>query len=255
MIFDIISRYINKNNFLPNPGFASADWAGPDTSEEYKKNLKIQPEDWFYRTAKIKYKLNKNLYRADEFKNIDWANSVVVFGCSHIFGVGVDDAHTIPKFLSDKINMPVINMGIGGVSNSYILYNSTILAEGYPAPKAIIHCWTGMHRTTYFNNYYLVSFGSWISDSPYYNEWLKSDQHAKVETLMASKISRQIWKDRAPYYECSHFDDTVKLLKCDMPQKRLFTDKARDMMHFGPHACEHIAGNISKKILKLINDN
>ena len=250
-----VPTLIKKNKFLSNPGYATTEWACTDDSETYQKNILTQPNDWYYRTAKIQYSINKNGYRTHEFNDIDWANSIVMFGCSQIFGVGVDDEHTIPKFLSDILNISVINMGVGGVSNDFILNNSSILCDGYPTPKAVMHVWSSSDRTTYYYKHHLMSHGPWRNNSEFYNHWSSSESHAQVQTLMASKISKQIWSDKTIYLEYTNFSNTGKILGCSMPQKNFFADKGRDLLHYGQKTNKHIAENIAKDITGLLNAN
>jgi hypothetical protein len=99
-------------------------WVGSDTEERFQENLKSQPEDWPWRNQQITYKLNSQNYRAPEWDSIDWENSVVMFGCSQVFGVGVDEDQTLGYYLSELLNKPVINLGIPGGSSMALWINT-----------------------------------------------------------------------------------------------------------------------------------
>ena len=143
-LFNSIPKSIRAGSFLPTAGnndvnnnFTSF---GTDSNELYQTNLKAKSKDWEYRHKSVKYTLNKHSYRTEQFADIDWANSVVIFGCSAVFGVGVDDADTISSQLSTLMNCPVINMGVGGSSITYALHNSIIfsLAEVFISSTTLV---------------------------------------------------------------------------------------------------------------------
>lgn len=108
---------IRKNEFLVIDTDVDKCWSGTDTKKLYESNLKKQPKNWYYRNNNVRYTINSNGYRTYEFKDINWKNSVIIFGCSQVFGIGLDDEYTISNQLSKLIKCPVINMGMGGVVN------------------------------------------------------------------------------------------------------------------------------------------
>ena len=119
-------------NFLKLEDTPSGPFMDQDTKELYKKNLRSQPDDWRYRNKLVKYTLNTHNYRTKEFNIIPWADSVVIFGCSFVFGIGAALDETIAAQLSSIIQKPVINMGAPGTSAMFSLYNSSILRKDCP---------------------------------------------------------------------------------------------------------------------------
>jgi hypothetical protein len=245
LIFETIPGLVRKNEFLPVCSFVSKNFAGTDNQSLYEENLKKMPADWYYRHNTVRYTFNKQGYRTDEFKNIDWKNSVVIFGCSNAFGVGLDDQEVVSYQLSKLINRPVINMGVGGSSITFNLHNSIILKDGYPTPLAVVQLWPDYTRTVYYNKKDLIPYGSWnIEHNNYMDVWTKDKSHSQIHAMFASKISKTIWKDTS-YCEFSFFDETAKILNC----KRLKDfDLARDMMHYGPKTHAIAAQKIADKI-------
>lgn len=245
LIFDTILNRIRNNKFLPIDTGVGDLFAGTDTKQLYNENLKTQPNDWYYRNNKVTYTLNSQGYRTQEFKNIDWKNSIVVFGCSNVFGVGVDDKDTMPFQLSKITGMPVVNLGMGGSSMLYALHNSSILRDGYPAPKAVVHMWTGIDRTVYYHKRSLKFFGNWnIRHNNYMDLWSTDKHNPMTQALFISKISKWMWKD-VKYFEGTYFADTAKFLNCY--QVEIF-DNARDLMHFGIQTHYNVALKIAKEL-------
>ena len=123
---------IKSKTFLPGNQKGDNHWMGLDNQQIYEKNCLSQPVDWHYHKNVINYTLNSHRYRTAEFNQIDWKNSIVIFGCSHTFGIGIDDDDTISSNLSKITNVPVINMGIGGTSIAFSFYNNLILFDAMP---------------------------------------------------------------------------------------------------------------------------
>ena len=246
LILSTIPGLVKKNKFLPVNALVGKNWSGTDTKELYEQNLKTKPADWYYRNNQVRYTFNKDGYRTDEFKKIDWANSVVVFGCSNAFGVGIDDADTTPAQLSRLINKPVINMGVGGSSMMFNFHNSSILRSNYPTPLAVVQLWPDYSRIAYYEKRNIISHGNWNQDEEdnYWHHWIKDDSHSKVHALFASKISKTLWEDTA-YCEFSFFTETAKLLDCGYLEN---VDEARDIMHHGPKTHAITAQRIANMI-------
>lgn len=251
-----IIRSINNKEFIPIPNTTvqnfghqpksgdefdicgSWDFFGSDDYESYQSNLKTQPSDWYYRNHKVKYTLNSHGYRIKEFKDIDWSNSIVIFGCSYIFGTGVDDSHTVSFFLEKLYNVPVINMGMGGSSIQFALHNSLMLYKKYGLPKAVIYGMPGITRyLLYQRNYVQLKLG--------YENSLnnKAVDHLIPYNMINAELIRNLWRDKCKYYEFSMFPTTAKFLGCDL-HVPIPDDYARDLSHPGAKSNKLIAQKI-----------
>ncbi len=247
-IFDTIQRRIRKNKFLPIDTDIGKDWSGTDTKELYQKNLLIQPNDWYYRNNNVTYTLNSNGYRTHEFKDIDWANSVVIFGCSYVFGTGLDDKDTISSRLEEILNIPVINMGIGGSSMMFSLHNSLMLHDGYPTPKGVIMFWTGYNRIVEYHRYTTQFHGSWdMEQNSLPDVYFNNNNNVVANTMFMSKTSKLLWQDKCPYYDATWDPNTKKILNCNLI-KMVDQDYARDMMHSGIKSAISIAQSLANNL-------
>lgn len=226
-----------EENPQVRPPLGTWDFFDNDSFSLYKTNLKSQPKNWFYRNNSVKYTINSEGYRTIEFSDVDWKNSIVMFGCSHVFGLGVDDLHTIPKFLEDYLNIPVINMGMNGSSVHFSLHNSLMLYKKYGPPKMVIYGWTSLMRYTLYNSNN-IGFQTLRYDKP--------SDHLIYLNMLYIELIRSIWDDICQIYEFSLFDDTSKMINCDYYGTSL--DKARDLMHNGPKTNKFIAKKIHDKI-------
>jgi hypothetical protein len=251
----VIANYFHENNLNYNDeykidGGFTLNFCPCDTKELFEKNLKTQPNDWYYRTHPVKYTLNSLGYRTKEFEDIDWKESIVIFGCSVIFGIGITDEHTIAYFLEQLSGRPVINMGSGGTSIQSALHNSIILADSkYPTPKAVIYSFTDLYRFHLYANNAVEHCGHWTDTSD-------SQKFSNIENiipfnLMNIKMIRNLWKNKTIYHEYSPFgqEKLINTLDTEIYCDTFAMDKcARDVGHQGPVSNLQIAEKMYEKI-------
>ena len=262
-----IINYFEKNNLVYNEedvykidGGFTLDFCGSDDKELFEQNLKTQPQDWYYRTHPVKYTLNSLGYRTKEFDDIDWKESIVIFGCSIVFGTGVTDEHTIPYFLEQLSGRPVINMGVAGSSIQNALHNSIILNDSkYPTPKAVVYSFADLRRfQLYTNNLIQHNAPGWLTTQDI--EGFSSTDNTIPFNLMNVKMIRNLWKNKTIYYEASAFSQEKLFNKldtkihCDLfdfviVESGLTMDQcARDLSHAGQIPNMNLAKKIYEKI-------
>jgi hypothetical protein len=165
-----------------------------DSEELYQLNLRKQPEDWLWRHTSIRYTMNSQLYRCPEFNCIDWSNSILMFGCSYVYGVGIDDTHTMASRLTEMLGIPVVNLGQGATDDLFQWANSCILAREGIQPRAVIYCWPGVHRLTeLLANRETRNWGSWSSPPGFGTEWVVHETHGWEFLRYLSISVRSLW--------------------------------------------------------------
>lgn len=244
-----IPGYFNPPNFLPI--FYLEDWNNNeystyDTKKRFEDNLKAKGNKWHYARTKVYYNNNKDGYRAPEWNTVDWANSVVVFGCSNVTGIGLAEEETITSQLSKMINRPVINLGAPSTSIDFSFFNSLILAEKYPTPYAVVHLWTSIDRFTRFRQTEMEHLGIWNYEKDnFYTDYVSDTYQTIMNGKMISMASRNLWKDKSRYYAASFFDITAHYMECD----RIEVDnEARDLLHPGRLKAAETAQLIAENI-------
>lgn len=131
------------------------NFTGTDTKDAYIKNSRLLADiDWKWRDHKIEYRLNNLRFRCDFdlSDDFDFSDYVVVLGCSHIMGVGNMTHETVTSVLANGLNKKVINMGVGGGSNSLIYNNLMWLLSRKYRPLRIVVCWTSLYRELYMDS-------------------------------------------------------------------------------------------------------
>lgn len=235
--FDQFLTHNSRTTVLPN----SLNFISNDTQDVYNDNLKTRSSDWIYRSKNITYDLNSDGYRCVEFDHIDWKESIVIFGCSIVFGVGLAFEDTIGEQLSRIMNRPVINLGQPATSVSYAFYNSIILKERCKNPWAVIQLWSAFNRSLVVKNNSLEHIGPWnYKNSDLHNDKISNDA---FHFSYITKASKFLWDDTR-YVSASFFqyDTNTEPLK--------LIDHARDLCHPGIVTAKTTAEIIAEKIIR-----
>ena len=243
-----IKNTVRAGDFLQIDSFISPDFCGTDNHKRFTRNLQIQPPDWPWRNRKIKYSVNSTGYRCPEWDIIDWTESILIFGCSQVFGIGVDDADTISANLSRILSTPVINLGAGGSSMQHAYFNAIQYhAAKRPRPKAVINLWTDISRISYYKLHELRFVGSWtIEQDDFFMAYNLHSTNAEINAIQVERASKIIWKN-TPYFSAAMFDSTADALGLpNLVSVCGCESDARDMSHIGPASTRKIAEYIAE---------
>jgi hypothetical protein len=217
-------------------------FSGSDKEKLFYKNRKKLGKDWEYRDKHITYNYNEYGFRTKLFDKIAWQDSVVILGCSHVEGTGLAEEDTIAVQLEHIIGMPVVNLGLSATAVDIAAWNSLILHEHYPHPKAIVQLWTNLERyTDYIKNLNYFSCKLPSHDRDYF-----AKHNWNFRSKLYVKADRALWKDKIPYYEASFFENTACELEIDVCENR--HDRSRDLMHRGVETAKLAAEKIAKNL-------
>lgn len=226
-----------------------------DDYQLFEYNLKSMPNDWIWRTKKINYTLNSQFYRAPEWKDIKWNDSYLFFGCSFVFGIGIDDKDTSSFHLSNMLNAPVINLGMPASNPTVQWINSTILVKNNIKPKGVIYLWPSINRTSRFaDEHCVVNYGLEWRNEFTFRDWANDIVHCVNYTKHLIDNVNIIWQ--CPTYHFHPHKDTCKYFEMfnflKMPYD-YHEDHARDVTkskrhHPGPKTNYFWAQEIFKKI-------
>ena len=249
----LFPSYFSKKEFLkmnkPN-GDGDLKFYPADDESRFLESLKTQPEDWYYRTKDITYKLNSYGYRTQEFNTIKWTDSIVLFGCSCTFGIGVDEDETISHYLSQITGRPVINMGWPGGSNMSMLMNSSVLLQKQKVPYAVVFLWSTTDRFIMFTDLGIHNVGPWdMEENRKYQKHIYShneiytkafeginyfSENETVHAHFANEFAKSMWKDKTKFITGTFFGSTAEMINVDL--KFSIDNGARDLIHNGRHA-------------------
>jgi len=227
-----------------------------DSELNFKKHLMNQPEDWYYRNKNITYTVNGQNYRTYDFNKVNWNESIVVIGCSLVYGVGVDTEDTITSRLEKIISKQVVNLGSPGASQQFCLYNLTSLLT-YTKPKAVIMMWPQNSRTFHVINSYHQHggfFNNWCLPEKYqYLDVFQGFETYKTNAVYNRLISNLICKDVPIIHSTFNEKDIDEFNElCPGHDTILLSinDLARDLMHPGVES-NKLAANILANALSI----
>jgi len=154
------------------------------------------------------YNLNSQGYREQEWNQIDWNDSIICLGCSHMFGVGVELEQTIPYKLSKKINVKCINLGIPGGSNFFSSINSAKLINYDIKPRAVVFQKTYKHRWFAIENDTLQTVTATDKNSAHL---FPNNEYSNFLDNNITEIIHSQWKNICPIIEFNMemFDDHI----------------------------------------------
>ena len=158
-----------NNGFLGHhPNYHNVKFHGSDSKEVFEHNLKIQPNDWYYRTHEITYDRNSNGHRCKEIKDINLDNYILFAGCSHTEGVGLELEKTYPYLLAQKMKCDYYNLAVGGTGVDVLNHNIVSwFAKIKQPPKLLIVQWQVQGRVTVKNfsndSELWYTYGAWTA--------------------------------------------------------------------------------------------
>tara|TARA_B100000214_G_scaffold30297_1_gene19626 strand:- start:1113 stop:1859 length:747 start_codon:yes stop_codon:yes gene_type:complete len=212
-----------------------------DSEAKFKQNLKKTPSDWKYRTETITYQNNSLGYRTKELNKINWKKSIVVLGCSLVYGVGVSEKDTISSQLSEITGHYVVNMGVSGSSGQFAVHNLACLLEYYK-PKAIAIGWPDASRVPLYLKDRTVHCGSWRDDPAGLGIAMRRyDWHGHSVLQLQQLIARRLGMTA----DFTLFKSVEKIL--DVPYCPII-DYARDLSHGGVKTYRNVANCIAEQL-------
>jgi hypothetical protein len=202
------------------------------------------------------YGVNSQGYRCPEFDTINWQDSILLFGCSHVFGIGLEDEETAAHQLSLILNIPVINLGMGASSYTYQWINSTILRKHGVSPKAVVYIWPEEARQTVFvsdNCIETTPIGWWsVGDKP---DYTNLGVNLVLHPFQSIHMSKYIRDNMDVLWDCPVLHYTSYLTShyyIGIPSIGSALDFARDGKHRGPISNRMWAENMSKDLKKFV---
>ncbi len=211
-------------------------YAGSDNEKNLKKNIKTMPDDWYFRNLEITYKYNKHGHRSIEIEDLDFNNYILFLGDSHTEGIGLELETTYPYLVSQKLNLPYYNLGLGASGIDVMCYNLSIWLSKFPKPKFIVLNWSDPTRfITKTGRQSLHNFtGIWSSDV-LIQELIKYGEFSgyfETRFLMQSNIIRNLLN----FNNIKNANFTI-IPTLTVPGIHVDflpgTDLARDLSHYG----------------------
>lgn len=239
-----MERFIDFSNILTVGEKGCYEFYGSDDEKLFKKSSK--DKTWYkkYKDKKINYTINSYGYRCAEFSDVSWKDSILIFGCSNSFGVGLDDKETLGHLIENYSGITTLNLSVPATSIEFAMHNSMNFKKQFGNPKGIVFVWTNYMRTVrYRDTMHHIGFWSNKKDQELISEF----DHQKSAATINYFITKEIWKD-IPQFHCTFFPDISFLLDIPLLPK---LDFARDG-HPGPESTDESAKFIWNNLKSLI---
>ena len=223
------------------------DFWGLDTQKRYLQNSRSQPSDWPWHDQPVKYTVNTQNYRAPEWDQIDWAQSIAIYGCSFVFGDGVNDSDTIAAHLERIMARPVINLGAGGSSPQWQLANQTLVQAHFTEPWATITIWPSADRAVSYDQVRGANkWGSWSMARHGWTDLWNQGGNPGTQMWMTREQSRMMHRRR--WIDASYHKDVADVTGCPSLGDLVEFPTARDGAHYGPNTHKQVAEFLSKML-------
>lgn len=228
-------------------------WFGLDSESEFD-NLKHPGEHYKFTKQNVTYTFNSKGFRGDEIDDIS-DYTILVVGCSHTFGIGLDDTqvwtyHLKENFMQEYPKVKVINLSCPGGSNDWI---ARAIATSFDKvkPDLVVPCWTYPNRReAIWDSGLLWELNTTVPDHPDYRHEFQShfmtiNEHSDYYNWM-----RNHWLVKAVCKDVTLLDTHVtemQVLQKDLQTIINYLDIARDGKHFGPKVHAHFGLKIYEK--------
>jgi hypothetical protein len=210
-----------------------SEWMSGDTEGQYLDNVKTQPNNWYYKDKTITYSFNKNGHRCNDIEDINLSNYILVLGCSHTVGVGLELEKTFPYLLAKELRCNYYNFGVSATGIDVVEYNLlTWIRKINKSPKAVVIQWPdhtrfASHLPGHEN---LIEKGSWTEDPDNVELIVNSEESGffNARKLLTLKLINNLVK--CPVITCLFTSQPI------FDPYNLYirkVDKARDLTHAG----------------------
>lgn len=215
----------------------SAPYYGIDTPENYQEKSGQYGSAWYWTDRPVTYTFNSQGYRCAEFNTIDWANAIVLMGCSNTMGLGISDEDTIAWNLAALLGRPVVNLGIAGGSAMQMWANTVLLLDQQIKPHRLVYIWPSANRVADMGGSH-KHYGPW-SKAAELGIWA-DDAHAQgYSKLTWQSCQLMLGATRALHYTwCGNLARSNPALASLGHPRHPIVDHARDGLHPGPRTIQ-----------------
>lgn len=93
----------------------------------------------YWNKKNIRYDFNEHMFRTShDFSKLKNGEFILVIGCSHTVGVGIDYDSMYTSILEKELKFPVVNIASGSSDINMVLRNLSVWMKNFPKPKLLI---------------------------------------------------------------------------------------------------------------------
>lgn len=217
--------YSNFTSLDPKDWYPKSNqWLGSDTLSLFNSNLKTSSiffKGWRFKTDAIDYSYNNIGMRIPHIKtneynitdSYDFSDKIVILGCSHVEGIGIEYEHTIGEYLSKSSGVQVVNWGVGGCGVDAVFHNAMWLASRDKKPLKVVILWPSDVRFNFIDPTtnsidYVVPPNDFNGFNRFYKKEMLLGEIQELSAIKYKNVLRNVFKDRL--YELNLFSGASK---------------------------------------------
>lgn len=145
---------------------------------------------------------------------------LIVFGCSHVYGLGLPDCTTIytgpskmgfGNILGNQLEMPVVNYANTGASQKEIA--AAILESELQSTDVVVINWSSPYRRSIWNGVHWEQLASWNNDKTWQKFYAKYHRREDdiIDTLMHVNLANYYLQNKVKTVinSLNYFDDEI----------------------------------------------
>ena len=106
----------------------------------------------YWKNKNISYDLNEYHFRTSHnFENLKDNEFILATGCSHTFGIGIDESSRWSNQLENRLNIPVVNLAVAGSGVQALINNVCAYIANFNKSKVIVIQIPELSRFTYLS--------------------------------------------------------------------------------------------------------
>lgn len=233
-----------------NPKSRTLKWFGLDNAQTFKS----LGDHHGFTADNVNYTFNAHGFRGDEIEQ-ESDFTVLVVGCSHTFGIGLDDKQYWPHHLKNMLaedykNPKVINLSCPGGSNDWIA-RATATSIDKIKPDLVVVVWTYPNRReAIWDSGLLWQLNTELPGGPeaekhkleFQSHFMTINEHSDHYNWMRNHWLVTLACKDTMLIE-SHVTD-LHMMQNNLTKILGYNDVARDNKHFGPKVHQHYADKI-----------
>ena len=193
----------------------------------------------------VDIKLNPQGWRSPhDFDTLDWNNSVLIFGCSQVWGHALEYHETLSHCLEQELGCPVINLGIMGAGPEFAVETAVQLQTIYGdiRPRAVVHVWSHYLRRHYHDP---------VNQAVKYSHLWDEEPDTPVPLEQLNHRAHHLWRLWPRLWTHTTTIDRTYFHVCrdlyGIPVTET-SDLARDGAHAGPQTNQQLARELAQEI-------
>ena len=221
-------------------------WAENDDENLYDYNIKhryndMQLNGWLDAKSAIVYQFNSWGFRSTEFNS---TGGIMFLGCSHVAGIGLPEIDTFSHIVSNRLNLDLYRMGVGGGSNDAAFRIADYwIPRLKPSVVVLVQTYNWRLELLTVDRIYNINTGhsTEYTNSAYYRTFVSTEENGKLLQKKNCYAVQQLCKAHNSKFITIEADS-------NMFRSAESLGYARDLAHIGKKGNQYLANIITDMV-------